>query len=110
MVISLLPKVCLPLELAVRLLHIDSDNPIARQLLIRQLTGFDLNVTATSNGEEAVREWESHEPGYFSLAVFDHHMPICDGVEAAKRLRVLESRRRLPPTLCLPSMVLLKLT
>ncbi|KZT67653.1 histidine kinase [Daedalea quercina L-15889] len=41
-------------------------------------------------------EWEKHEPGYFSVALFDHHMPICDGVEACKRLRVTENKRRLP--------------
>lgn len=58
-------------------------------------------------------EWESHEPGYFSVALFDHRkcyrcgrnslyslycpdMPICDGVEACKRVRVLENKRRVP--------------
>ncbi|KAI0296719.1 hypothetical protein BC826DRAFT_968026 [Russula brevipes] len=55
---------------------------------------YNLNVIATSNGEEAIAEWERHDPSYFSLAIFDHHMPICDGVEAAKRLRSLESRRK----------------
>ena len=58
-------------------------------------------------------EWEAHEPGFFSVALFDHRgypsphsrvahithdidMPICDGVEAAKRLRNLESKRKVP--------------
>ena len=66
-------------------------------------------------------EWESHEPGYFSVALFDHRklsrcidayvvlntllvdMPICDGVEACKRVRVLENKRRAP--ILLPSML-----
>ncbi|KAH8992121.1 hypothetical protein EDB92DRAFT_1945661 [Lactarius akahatsu] len=73
---------------------IAEDNPVAQKLLVRQLQRYDLNVVATSNGEEAITEWERHEPGYFSLAMFDHHMPICDGVEAAKRLRSLENRRK----------------
>ncbi|KAI0286668.1 histidine kinase [Russula aff. rugulosa BPL654] len=72
---------------------IAEDNPVAQKLLIKQLQRFDLNVIATSNGEEAITEWERHETGYFSLAMFDHHMPICDGVEAAKRLRSIENRR-----------------
>ncbi|KAI9445552.1 histidine kinase [Lactarius indigo] len=67
---------------------------VAQKLLVKQLQRYDLNVVATSNGEEAITEWERHEPGYFSLAMFDHHMPICDGVEAAKRLRSLENRRK----------------
>ncbi|KAF8349828.1 hypothetical protein F5887DRAFT_942564 [Amanita rubescens] len=86
------------------------DNPLAQNVLIKQLERYKLSVTATNNGEEAIAEWESHEPGYFSAALFDHRrlyfllcsvihnatldMPICDGVEAAKRLRLLESKRK----------------
>jgi len=73
---------------------IAEDNPVAQQLLVKQLQRYHLNVTPTSNGEEAVAKWEAHEPGYFSIALFDHHMPICDGVEACKRIRTLETRRK----------------
>lgn len=52
------------------------DNPIAQNLLVKQLERYQLKVTATSNGEEAVAAWESHEPGYFSVALFDHREPI----------------------------------
>jgi len=75
---------------------IAEDNLVARQLLIKQLERYQLNVTATENGNEAVEAWSAHEPGYFSVALFDHHMPICDGVEAAKRLRLLETKRKSP--------------
>ncbi|KAH9075705.1 histidine kinase [Lactarius deliciosus] len=70
---------------------IAEDNPVAQKLLVRQLQRYDLNVIHTAHLR---LEWERHEPGYFSLAMFDHHMPICDGVEAAKRLRSLENRRK----------------
>jgi len=73
---------------------IAEDNPIAQSLLVKQLQRYHLNVTATGDGEEAILEWESHEPGYFSVALFDHHMPLCDGVEATKRLRNLEAKRK----------------
>jgi len=73
---------------------IAEDNPVAQQLLVKQLQRYQLNVTPTSNGEEAVAEWSAHEPGYFSIALFDHHMPVCDGVEACKRIRTLENRRK----------------
>ncbi|KAJ3807998.1 dual-domain HisK/Mak2 protein kinase [Lentinula aff. lateritia] len=73
---------------------IAEDNPIAQNLLVKQLERYQLNVTATSNGNEAIAEWEAHEPGYFSVALFDHHMPICDGVEASKKLRHLENKRK----------------
>jgi hypothetical protein len=68
-----------------------ADNPVAQKLLVKQLQRYDLNVIATSNGEEAIAgnyfvvqiptgftisflEWERYEPGYFSLAIFDHRM------------------------------------
>jgi CheY-like chemotaxis protein len=31
-----------------------ADNPVAQKLLVKQLQRYDLNVTATSNGEEAI--------------------------------------------------------
>ncbi|KAJ6569666.1 dual-domain HisK/Mak2 protein kinase [Mycena capillaripes] len=73
---------------------IAEDNVIAQDLLVKQLKKYDLNVVATSDGNEALAEWQKHEPGYFSVALFDHHMPVCDGVEAAKRLRHLEEKRK----------------
>ncbi|CAA7259981.1 unnamed protein product [Cyclocybe aegerita] len=83
---------------------IAEDNPIAQNLLVKQLQRYNLSVHPTSNGEEAIAEWEAHEPGFFSVALFDHHMPICDGVEAAKRLRLLESKRKC--TILLPIVAL----
>lgn len=68
--------------------HFLIDNPVAQKLLIKQLERFGLCIIATSNGEEAIAgqndefvlmllltyrvEWESHEPGFFSAALFDH--------------------------------------
>ncbi|KAJ7102419.1 dual-domain HisK/Mak2 protein kinase [Mycena belliarum] len=75
------------------------DNLIAQNLLVKQLQKHDLNVVATSDGNEALAEWQKHEPGYFSVALFDHHMPVCDGVEATKRLRHLEEKRKAPVSL-----------
>ncbi|KAG6896744.1 hypothetical protein C0992_006406 [Termitomyces sp. T32_za158] len=84
------------------------DNPISQKLLIKQLERLNLSVTATGNGEEAIAAWEAHEPGYFSAALFDHHMPICDGVEATKRLRHMESVRKCE--VCLPSVEVVALS
>jgi hypothetical protein len=66
-----------------------TDNPIAQNLLVKQLERYQLNVIATGNGHEALAgrarellrvdmliyicaEWEAREPGYFSVALFDH--------------------------------------
>jgi CheY-like chemotaxis protein len=104
-----------------------SDNAVAQALLIKQLERYQRSVTAANDGVEALRglctftrlssnwltvypAWETHEPGHFVLALFDHRkllyptvsagaqydvtdMPVCDGVEATKRLRKLENTR-----------------
>jgi CheY-like chemotaxis protein len=110
---------------------IAEDNPVAQQLLVKQLQKHQLNVVATSDGQEAIdrkcsskifllrpvlmasSEWEAHKPGFFTIALFDHReyhtpgspcrtsnksltdMPVCDGVEAARRIRQAEERRGL---------------
>ncbi|KAG8815684.1 hypothetical protein FRC17_000613 [Serendipita sp. 399] len=73
---------------------IAEDNPVANKLLVKQLQKYDLNVVSTVDGSEAVREWEKNGIGFFNFALFDHHMPVCDGVEAAKRIRFLEARKK----------------
>ncbi|KAM3579037.1 Chk1 protein kinase, variant 2 [Umbelopsis sp. WA50703] len=79
-----------PEELAyfktVRIL-IAEDNPVAQKLLFKQLTRLGFMVDCANNGLEAVRLWEIQPETYYSVALFDHHMPICDGVEATKRIR-----------------------
>lgn len=83
---------------------IAEDNAVAQNLLVKQLERYQLKVVATNDGQEALNAWESREPGYFALALFDHHMPVCDGVEATRRLRKLESVRC--PTISLPIVAL----
>lgn len=48
------------------------DNPIANQLLVRQLQRYKVNVVSTTDGEAAFKEWEKREPGFFTFALFDH--------------------------------------
>jgi len=48
------------------------DNPIANQLLVRQLQRYKVNVVPTTDGDAAFKEWEKREPGFFTFALFDH--------------------------------------
>ncbi|OBZ88971.1 Peroxide stress-activated histidine kinase mak2 [Choanephora cucurbitarum] len=69
---------------------IAEDNPVAQKLLLKQLTRLGFQVVCANNGLEAINIWSSHPQGYFTMAFFDHHMPKCDGVAAAKRIREIE--------------------
>jgi CheY-like chemotaxis protein len=51
------------------------DNPIANQLLVRQLQRYRVNVVTTTDGEAAFKEWEKRGPGFFTFALFDHRTP-----------------------------------
>ncbi|CDS11781.1 hypothetical protein LRAMOSA04044 [Lichtheimia ramosa] len=76
------------------------DNPVAQKLLCKQLKRYGFNITCANNGAEAIAAWTKRPVGYFRMALFDHHMPKCDGVEATKTIRRHEkeqnSKIRLP--------------
>ncbi|KAJ8651879.1 hypothetical protein O0I10_012548 [Lichtheimia ornata] len=76
------------------------DNPVAQKLLCKQLKRYGFNITCANNGAEAIAAWTKRPVGYFKMALFDHHMPKCDGVEATKTIRRSEkeqnSKTRLP--------------
>jgi CheY-like chemotaxis protein len=56
------------------------DNPVAQQLLVKQLQRHQLNVIPTSNGEEAVAEWEAHDPRYFSMSHLESRRKYCNNL------------------------------
>jgi signal transduction histidine kinase/CheY-like chemotaxis protein len=47
-------------------------------------------VTTVSNGQEAVDAFSSSQPGDFDAILMDIRMPIVDGIEATKKIRLLE--------------------
>ncbi|KAI9251841.1 hypothetical protein BDA99DRAFT_521318 [Phascolomyces articulosus] len=75
-------------------LLVAEDNPVAQKLLYKQLTRLGFKVACANNGLEAVEYWKKHPSNHFKMAFFDHHMPKCDGVEAAKRIRRIEEKER----------------
>ncbi|KAG2176794.1 hypothetical protein INT44_007458 [Umbelopsis vinacea] len=69
---------------------IAEDNPVAQKLLVRQLQKLGFEVQSAKDGEEAINIFTSSKRDHFSFAIFDHHMPKCDGPEAAARIRHIE--------------------
>ncbi|KAF9571424.1 hypothetical protein EC968_000639 [Mortierella alpina] len=67
------------------------DDFVSQRLLEKQLSKLGMNVMIANNGQEAVNQWLSADRGHYTIAIFDHHMPIMDGLAATKKVRALEA-------------------
>jgi two-component system, sensor histidine kinase and response regulator len=67
------------------------DNPINQQLAVELLESRRVNVDVANNGQEAIERIYAHPPAYYSVVLMDLQMPVMDGYEATRLLR-LDSR------------------
>ena len=64
----------------------DMNMEITTELL--QMCGAQ--VTQAWNGQEALEQFRSSEPGYFDVILMDMNMPVMDGCAAAAAIRALD--------------------
>ncbi|CAO3566998.1 unnamed protein product [Mortierella alpina] len=69
------------------------DDFVSQVILEKQLSKLGMNVKIASNGQEAVEHWLAAERGHYTIAIFDHHMPIMDGLAATRKIRALEDEK-----------------
>ena len=67
------------------------DNPINQQLAVELMESRGVIVVVANNGQEAIERINAHRPTYFSVVLMDLQMPVMDGYEATRLLR-LDSR------------------
>jgi CHASE2 domain-containing sensor protein/nitrogen-specific signal transduction histidine kinase/DNA-binding NarL/FixJ family response regulator len=79
-----------PNQLSYRILIAD-DALENRQLLTKRLSPFGFELWEASNGIEAIEIWEKYSP---HLIFMDMRMPMMDGYEATKQIRLRERNRK----------------
>lgn len=64
------------------------DNRVIQMVLLKQITSLGLHAQAVSNGHEAVELLSGLS---FDLILMDCQMPVCDGFEATKAIRIMDA-------------------
>jgi two-component system, sensor histidine kinase len=71
------------------------DNAVNALVAKAVLKKLGLDVTLVENGEQALQTFCTKRP---DLVLLDCHMPVMDGLEAARQIRLYEKNQGLPPT------------
>ena len=66
------------------------DNELNVEIAEFMLTENGAKVETVNNGLEAVQHFEASEPGTYDVILMDVMMPVMDGLEATKAIRMLE--------------------
>lgn len=64
------------------------DNPINQQLAVELMQARSVEVDVTSNGQEAIDRINAHPPDHYHVVLLDLQMPVMDGYEATRQLRM----------------------
>lgn len=77
-----------PKDLKGKRVLIVEDNPINLEVAVEILKSKGLLIDTAINGREAVDSFEASEEGYYDAIIMDIQMPIMNGYEASKAIRM----------------------
>jgi len=65
------------------------DNELNSEITVEILNGYGCQVDTAVNGAEAVKKIKNSNPGDYDLVLMDVQMPVMNGYEATRQIRVL---------------------
>ncbi|BBB32893.1 two-component system sensor kinase and response regulator [Thermotomaculum hydrothermale] len=69
------------------------DNTLNRSIILKLLESINVKAIEATSGIEALLKVDNEKP---DLIILDYHMPLMDGIECARELRVTYSKEELP--------------
>ena len=66
------------------------DNELNSEIAVEILKGYGFLVDTAENGAEAVEKVKNSTPGKYDLVLMDVQMPVMNGYEATRQIRVLD--------------------
>ena len=64
------------------------DNPINQQLAVELMESRGVEVDVAGNGQEGIERINAHAPTHYAVVLMDLQMPVMDGYEATRLLRM----------------------